>query len=215
MPKNLKIVALAMCLVGFSSSTMAETATDTIDVYAGLAPALELSCTDVHFGVWRVPTGDRGSVTTVTLTAGAFSNGAFATTESASGGGDRVSLSQSSDFNESQVGTCSVTGSTAAENATGSASLLNEDTGQVFGSLVAITSSGDYSFGTIGTPLNTEASMFYTLELSDRAPTIDANGEARFAVVGEFTIPQTIDADWYGGYKSNGSETVQFDDAPQ
>jgi len=52
----------------FVGQAAAETATDTIDVYAGLAPVMELSCSDVNFGVWRVPTGTRsGGATTVAL----------------------------------------------------------------------------------------------------------------------------------------------------
>lgn len=204
--------AAAIVAAGFASNAAADTATDTIEVYAGLAPALELTCTDVHFGVWRVPTGDRGGVTTVALTAGAFSSGAFETTAAATGFADRVALSKNAAFDEPQVGTCVVTGSTAAENAPGSASIIDEDGVQAFGSVVAIGTAGDYEFGTIGVPANEEAQMSYLLELNNRAPVFDANGRTEFAVEGTLTIPQTITAGDLGGYKSNASHTVAFND---
>ncbi|MFU8785590.1 hypothetical protein, partial [Aliidiomarina sp.] len=59
--------AAAIVAAGFATNVAAETASDTIEVYAGLAPVLELTCTDVHFGVWRVPTGDRTESNMITL----------------------------------------------------------------------------------------------------------------------------------------------------
>ncbi|HEY7884494.1 MAG TPA: hypothetical protein VIC08_06045 [Cellvibrionaceae bacterium] len=204
MHKNLNIVALATCLVGFSSSSSAETATDTIEVYAGLAPALELSCTDVHFGVWRVPTGNRGGATNITLTR---QNDALAGDNAG-----RMALSENPAFNGPQAGSCNVTGSSATTG-NGQAILVGESPQQtVSGTLAAIADVSDYKFGTIAIPGGGAGTMAYTLGVSNRTPPISETGTASFSIVGVLTIPNNITSDWFGGYKSSAPHAVQFDD---
>lgn len=103
-----KLTAIATVVAaGFATNVAAETATDTVEVYAGLAPVLEMTCSDVNFGVWRVPTGDRSGTTTVTLDA---SSVATATVTGGSTADTAVSLS--GDYAIAAAGTCNVTGST-------------------------------------------------------------------------------------------------------
>ncbi|MGL5369918.1 MAG: hypothetical protein ACRDBF_02660, partial [Plesiomonas shigelloides] len=49
-----------------SGQASAQPSSDTVDAYAGIAPTLELTCSDVNFGVWRMSTGTRGGATIVT-----------------------------------------------------------------------------------------------------------------------------------------------------
>jgi len=52
MKKLLAALAVAAIPFGiFAGTAAAETATDTVDVYAGLTQVMTLSCTDVNLGV--------------------------------------------------------------------------------------------------------------------------------------------------------------------
>ena len=93
MNKLSKIAAAVAVLAAFASTnTFAETASDTVDAKAGIQPAMELVCTDVSFGVWRIParTGAGGSATfyiggvlTIPGTISANNYGGYKTTTSA------------------------------------------------------------------------------------------------------------------------------------
>ncbi|WP_404400529.1 hypothetical protein LG288_11080 [Idiomarina seosinensis] len=197
MPKNLKIVALAMCLVGFSSSTMAETATDTIDVYAGLAPALELTCSDVNFGVWRVKQGNTG-FKVVLATDSTFS-------VTGTGTGDAA---KSENFPDPVAGSCTATGSAAADASTGTASI----TGDIGETLKAVSAGTTNYFDgqQIGVPTGSKV-LNYTLDLSSTSPVI-TSGTATFTIGGEVDIPADIVAADHGGYVSSAIHTVTFND---
>lgn len=207
--KNFKLRMLSTAIaVGFASNVTAETATDTVDVYAGLAPSLELTCTDVHFGVWRVPVRDGGGSTTVTLTAGTFNTGnsTFPTSEAVTGNDTGVALS--SNFDEPQVGTCLVSGSAAADGTTGTASLPDLSGA----ALAPITDVADYVFGTINIPTSSDPDLLpFSLTLSSTSPTINS-GETQFAIAGAVTLPANITVGQYGGYKYSDSVVVTFND---
>ena len=51
---NLKKVLVIVGLTAVSGSAIAETATDTIEMHAGLVAAITFSCTDLYFRVRRV-----------------------------------------------------------------------------------------------------------------------------------------------------------------
>ncbi|HEY7884493.1 MAG TPA: hypothetical protein VIC08_06040 [Cellvibrionaceae bacterium] len=200
-----KLTTLATIVAaGFATNAAAETATDTIDVYAGLAPVLEMECTDVNFGVWRVPTGDRSGTTTVTLDAGST-----ATATVTSGGAADTAVSLSTKYNAPAAGTCNVTGSTVTSG-NGAASITTGSSGTFLG-----TASNPFATGLAApTALPPGSAFDFTLSLSTATPAINANGEATFQVIGSMEIPNNLVSDNYGAYKSEGSSTVQFDDTP-
>ena len=197
--------AAAIVAAGFASNAAAETATDTVDVYAGLQAVLEMTCSDVNFGVWRVPTGDRGGSTTVTLDE----SGNVSATVTSGGAADNGVANDDDKFDAPAAGTCNVTGSTVSD-ADGAASITTGGSGTFLG-----TNSNPFATGLEKPDALPPGSAFsFTLSLSTATPAIDANGEATFQVVGSMEIPNNLVSDNYGAYISEGSSTVLFDDAP-
>lgn len=201
MKKLMAVVAVAALPLGiFVGQAAAETATDTIDVYAGLAPVMELSCTDVNFGVWRVPATDRIDVNTITL---ADDNGT-----TVGGSGETAGIALSSNYEVPAAGICTVTGSAATDDTEGAASIS-----ATTGTMVTAGAAGGNPFATAlagpGTAIN---NMDYTLAVSDSTPVI-TSGEASFKVTGVLTIPALVLSSNYGSYKSTDSHTVTFADA--
>ena len=184
MKKLLATLAVAALPFGiFAGTAAAETATDTVDVYAGLAPVLELSCTDVNFGVWRVPTGDRGDTNTITLAA---NNN---TTVQGSGMSTRIALSTTYNSEPPFAGSCTVAGSNAADDAEGSAFLSVTS-----GTLIGTTGN---SYSSQNTAPTDAAILTYTLAVSDATPAI-SSGAASFNITGVMTIPQVLVVANYG-----------------
>lgn len=209
MKSSMKLKALIVAIaVGYVSNIAAETASDSVNVYAGLMPALELTCSDVHFGVWRVPVRTGGTATTIALTAGVFTDSSYASLTAVTG--NTSGVAQSVIFDEAQVGTCVATGSRTPTSTAGSAT-FSGDVSAI--SLSAITNSSEYTFGAINAPTSPDPlSLSYTLGISPVAPLLNA-GEATFAITGTLNIPADISVADYGGYKSDASITVTFTDA--
>ena len=200
MKKLIAGVAVAALPFGiFVGQAAAETATDSVDVYAGLAPVLELTCTDVNFGVWRVPAGERGGANTITLAA----NGA--TTVGGTGTATSIALSGTYNSTAPFAGSCTVSGSNATDATEGAAS-LSVTSGTLAGTTVNSYSSQDVA------PAH-DANLTYTLEVSDATPAI-SSGAASFDITGVMTIPEALVVDNYGEYKGLVSHTVSFNDAP-
>lgn len=193
--------AAAIVAAGFATNVAAETASDTIQVYAGLAPVLEMTCTDVNFGVWRVPTGDRGDKTIVTLNASSVATATVFT-----GGAADTAVSLSGKYDNPAAGTCDVTGS-AVSNVNGVAT-LTDGSGIFIG-----TDANTFATGLAEpTDLPLDSVFKFTLGLSTGTPAINADGEATFKVIGSMEIPNNLVTNNYGAYKSEGSVTVEFDD---
>jgi len=201
MVASLAVAALPFGI--FVGQAAAETASDTVDVYAGLAPVMELSCEDVNFGVWRVPTGDRAAVNTITLT-----NSEGVTTAAVGGIGVLSDISLSGNYDDPQVGLCTVSGSSVADSLTGYAMIDSEDS--VLGATMVSTNANPFAEG-LNSPSIT-AGMVYDLTLSNATPEIQS-GTAFFYVSGVLTIPAAVVADNYGAYRSTASHTVSFNDA--
>ena len=199
MVASLAVAALPLGL--FVGHAAAETASDTVDVYAGLAPVLELACSDVNFGVWRVPTGARGAVNTIALLAGS---------QTEVGGTGSGAIALSANYLAPQAGYCSVSGSTVADNATGVASI-----GLATGTMISSgAAAGGNIFAAALAGPDAVAAMSYTLAISVLEPVI-TSGQASFNVTGVLTIPAELVSDNYGAYKGSVSHTVSFADAPQ
>ncbi|WP_404400527.1 hypothetical protein LG288_11075 [Idiomarina seosinensis] len=207
-----KLTTLATIVAaGFATNAAAETATDTIDVYAGLAPALELTCNSVKFGVWRVPVRSSGGVTTINLNDDGSSN---ATTTTATNT-DKVALKTDTD-SQPELGQCSFTGSSAPESATGMAISFATSS-----SAAGTASAGAVADGTmIAAPNNeyadidgasTPAALVYDLSFPTTTA-IASDGTGSFVIEGVLTIPETIAIANYGAYKQDGTITVTIDD---
>lgn len=199
-----------MVAAGFATNVAAETATDTIDVYAGLAPVLELICTDVKFGVWRIPVRSLNGTTTITLT-----NNAGATEHAVGGNDTGVSLSDAAAAAPA-LGSCAFTGSVATEGAeTMGVTMATTVTGATMagGSLTGGTmvsaADNEYVAG-LSFPV-TAAALGFTLSFP-QLTAVDANGEGSFKIAGVLTIPETIVPNNYGGYKQDGTITVTIND---
>jgi len=202
--KRFTKISLCAAVVAASLATtaQAETANTTVEVYAGLASVMELTCSDVNFGVWRVPTGTRtgssSGATTITL------NDADSATVTA-GSSDKVALSNA--WTAPKTGTCNVTGSARTDGGSGTASL--SDASGNFATSVG-TGFENESIDAPSTPLS-EGSFTYALTLSSTTPEISGTGTSAFTIQGTMSIPDNLVADNYGGYKS-ADITVTFDD---
>lgn len=191
------IVAAAAVL----SSAAAEEATADISVYAGLEPVMQLTCTDMNFGVYQIARGDRGigsNPTRVSLTAGVDgSTGLLETFISfVNAGQDQIALSDKPQFDGPQPAICVVTGSRAKNMAIA----ITRDP-------VAFTSM---PFSGVGTnpfattlldPRAAASGIVGFFNVPDSVVT-DAEGNAEFTITGEVRIPNNLSADNYGSYKA-------------
>lgn len=178
-----------------SGQASAQSSSDTVDAYAGIAPTLELTSSDVNFGVWRLGTGTRGGATIVTLP----SNGTAATHS-----GGTAALSTSNSHQAPVRSTCQLKGSGAA-NGTPATVTLADNTNMAF----AGASSNTFAT-TLGAPL-TAAVLTADLTVSSLTPTI-SGGDTQFYLGGVLTIPDNIVAANYGSYKTTAPLTVTLED---
>jgi len=188
------LVVVTLSLGLFVGQAAAETATDTVDVYAGLAPVMELSCTDVNFGVWRVPTDSRSGNTTITL----VKEGTASVTS-----GSSTNIALSGNWLAPQAGSCTVSGSGAANGITGQVGISSAT-----GSFVGNSGSGfeAEAIAEAGTPVAS-----FTYALTNTTPVAMAAGATSFTLHGTMEIPDGLIAANYGGYQSP-SITVDYVD---
>lgn len=201
MKTTIKLTLGAALVAGsLAGVAKAETSNATIDVYAGLSSVMELTCSDVNFGVWRVPTGTRsGGATTVSLTSSD-------TTSITSGGTDKIALSTK--YEAPKSGKCIVSGSTAADSAKGAASITAGDTGSF------VTNGGTgFNNETLAAPTAVVSGFTYSLAVTEGSPTINS-GAASFGITGTMVIPDSLTNDNYGGYQAS-SVTVTFNDTQE
>jgi len=197
MKTTTKIFSIAALSLLTASSVFAEQASDSVDAKAGLAPALELSCTDVSFGVWRVPVRSSGGTTTITLDRAND-------TVAASGNTTRVAQSNTDISWDHSRGECTLSGSTAAD-ATAATITIASNTDMAFTAANAATT------GYVGLDAATAAASM-TASLNVPNTTTITSGSSTFYVGGVLTIPQAIIADNYGGYKTSSSATITAND---
>ena len=199
MNKLSKIAAAVAVLAAFASTnTFAETASDTVDAKAGIQPAMELVCTDVSFGVWRIP-ARTGAATTITLDKGTGD-------VVASGNTSRVAQSTANASWLHNRGTCTLSGSTAANGASVTIT-MSGNTAMPFDAANSTTTG----FAGLNAPTTAVSGMQATLD-APATVTLGAGGSATFYIGGVLTIPGTISANKYGGYKTTTSATVTAND---
>ncbi|MEL4204261.1 hypothetical protein P0W48_13005 [Plesiomonas shigelloides] len=178
-----------------SGQASAQTSSDTVDAYAGIAPTLELTCSDVNFGVWRMGTGARGGATIVTLP----SNGTSATST-----GGTAALSNANSHQAPVRSTCQLKGS-GAPNGTAATVTLKDNTSMTFTG----TSSNNFAV-TLPAP-GTAAALTANLTAFTLAPVI-SGGATQVYIGGELTIPDNIVEANYGSYKTSAPLTVTLED---
>lgn len=189
----MKKVLLLASAVWIASGVQAQQIVSTsVNAVAGLAPVMALTCTDVNFGVWTVPAGDRGGVTTLSMTVNSpDSSGAV---ESIVVGG----VPTVAQIYPDTAGRCVVQGAWNSLTAA-----ISNNSGMAFG-----TSNHIVALGSVKVPTVANTSMTANLVLSTLTPSVNASNEAFFYVVGDLTIPNNLIAANYGGYRANVSATV-------
>ncbi len=195
----MKKVLILAAMLG-SLGAQAQSTSGSVNVIAGLSPVMKLTCSDVNFGVWRVPAGDRGGITTVTLRVNGDTQGAQTTADLT---GVQTEVSLATGYQVPTAGYCKLEGSNGYVGSTASAS-INGATGMAF-----TTNNHD----NLKLPL-TAAGVTANLTLSTAAPVVTDLGEAHFRVVGAMTIPNNLVRANYGGYKAVTPATVVVNEAP-
>jgi hypothetical protein len=188
-----KVAVMALSLTIFASAPLFAAAegpvSDTVDALAGLAPVLDLACTPVSFGVWRVPTGARAAVNTVTLTM------EDTTTKYTASGS--ISLGSGATATP-YAGVCAMTGSNNMSS-TGAALVMTNNTAMAFSGAAVLNRVTPTTSAALTATLATPATV-----------SIDADGAATWYVVGELTIPNNLVTANYGGYQSTTAATATY-----
>lgn len=190
-----------LLLIPLCVTVYAETATDEIDVYSGLAPVMMLTCTDLNFGVYQIARGDRGisGDTSATLNwslvydRDSSSDVMTAEISFTNAGLDSIALSDKPEYDAPAPAVCTVSGSR----------VINSNIG------VSSSVSGTFPFaGTGGNPFATTLAIPNSgvtgMEGRMTVPAtvaLDANGSGTFVITGQVWIPNNLSADNYGSYK--------------
>jgi len=200
MKMTMKAALFAATLSAFTAlpvqAQTANTVSVSVNARAGLAAITTVECTDVNFGVWRVPIRSTGGASFITLTI----TGAGATVATLTGNNTTVSLA--TNYLAPTAGVCNIIGAfnrNSSDNVT-IANNLNMP-------MVASSHEGLPTPGTL-------AAMFVDLTTVS-STAISSTGTGTFKVVGVLTIPAAIVAQNYGGYVTREPATVSvFDIIP-
>jgi len=178
--------------LGLSQNAIADTATDDLEITAGLTEALTLSCDSaLNFGITRLGELTRGGETTLAVSAetGNLTTGG-STTGVTAGSGSR--------------GVCTIAGSSAAAN--------TSVTVQIGGSAVgdaSTTLDGDVSaFSGLDAPESDATLTVDSFQLNPADVQIDANGGTSFGIGATLTIPASVSENNLGGYKNTVTISV-------
>lgn len=150
-----------------------------LNVQAGLLPALQLVCTDIDFGVWRVQTRDGGGASSVELDD----------RDGTTLGGETAGLSKANTAHQPVAGTCTVSGSQAASGQKIAISLVNVAD-------VDFDGSNDSELGRPGAV----ALMKANIKVPNKV--VVNGGSASFKLWGTLSIPAKIIRENYGAYVS-------------
>ncbi|MGL4857754.1 hypothetical protein [Plesiomonas sp.] len=194
MHKSIRISAIATGMLFFAGSALAHTDDATVNAYAGIAPVLTLTCTDLNFGVWKVAIGGRSNVTTITLAADANNTA----TSSDSG----VALSKG--YSPATAGACDLTGSLALDGTLADVVLSNNTNVEFIGQ-----ASTKFAAGILKPAA--DAALRATVTASTLTPII-TNGTGRFYLGGVLTIPNNLNKSNYGGYITKNLIGIVADD---
>jgi hypothetical protein len=193
-------MAAAVLAFGASSPALADTASGTLQIEAGLVAGLTLSCPKpLTFGVWFVQSADReGGLTRFRLTPNV--PGALPSPNLVEGRGTSVLPGPGQ-------GECLVTGSVAEDNTE-----LAVSFGTSFVDLAAEAVLGLDAPGSAA-GVRVENFLFRPATQGAGVPSVSAppkivDGQAEFAVGGELVIPNNLTAENFGGYSGSITITV-------
>lgn len=190
--KAVLAAAIAATMIGAPSAASAQDSREaTVQARAGIVPVLNLVCTPVNFGVWRMPIRSTGGTTTVTLTVASGDQATALTTATATGNVASVALA--SGYQAPDAARCTVSGATKLNQTIQTS--IRDNTNLLFGA------STHDNLMNPGTP----ASLLANLSLATTGVAIDNNGTGVFRVAGVLTLPQTIAQANYGGYSTQGA----------
>lgn len=184
--------------MGLSQTALAETASDDLEITAGLIEALTLSCdTALSFGITRLTLEGRTGSTTITVAA---SDGATTLSGYTSGVTAGTGV----------AGVCTISGSAADENDPVTVKIGGTEA-DLIATGVSVDLEGNASaFDDLAAPDPALTGLAVT-ELGLNGPvTIDNSGGATFQIGGDLTIPQTVVTGNLGGYST--TITVEVDD---
>jgi len=184
--------AALLGLTGVNASAN-DTVSASVNALAGLSPVLSLACTDVNFGVWRVPVRSSGGTTSVTLTVSANTSGGSTT---ATSGGNTTGVALASGYNVPNAGVCTVNGSNNPSQ-TIQTGIDNN---------VALT-FGASNHNNLNNPQQVVSGMAADLTLGGAGVAINTQGAGSFRVTGVLTIPEGIAETNYGGYRTSTGGT--------
>lgn len=219
------LVPVALIMMSFSGKASAETATDDVEVYAGLMPIMKLACTDLKLGVWRLTLGYSGNEFRIGVDR---NNNPLIAFPSGNPWPSRSGVSLSQEPNAApQIGQCNLTGSAAAEGIiaiprafqTGvggdvnRSEYLSSQMGEyVLNDLTLVAVSADNVYADLPQPVDLNKTFKFTVRIPVGSE-IDADGAASFIVWGDFIIsPQTVDNTIFGGYVSESPVSILIDD---
>lgn len=199
---SVRFQSVRMLLAGVSMAVAlpqqagAESATDrSVNAVAGLHPMIELNCTPVNLGVWRVPKRNAGGTTRIMLDIDRAHLGAQISQNTA------VARASGHPDWEPAFGVCTVTQSRALDQSSAVVTIQNNRLLKVVPDANAFTA----------VPAGRANSA---LRIDVYAPTLTriSNGTSTFLIGGGITIPEKIiDAD-YGAYRTATRPLVSVDD---
>lgn len=190
-------ITLALGLsFGLSQNALADTASDDLEVKAGLSQAMSLDCvTDgipLNFGITRINVDAYNTATEITVPA---TSGGSASVDA---GGTGVSAGSV------QRGACALSGSSATNGAT--LTVTFADSGDSSFADNVLTLSGDGSAYSLDAP-TTALSDLTVSSLTSSASSL-TDGASTIGIGGTLNIPATLVADNLGGYSASVQVTV-------
>ncbi|WP_159322587.1 hypothetical protein [Spiribacter roseus] len=193
--KNTVSAAAAVALLVAGSAT-AQTASTGVDAYVGLADAMGVECSDVHFGVWRVEQSLATGTSSVDVIELVGENAAGTVTSDVNflnNGDDFLAVSAATGIDAPAVGECDVTGANTGQSTTSIKFVDPTDSSEVAGDtgvsfdFTAVADASAYAFGPLGAP-QTAASIKGKLVSYTSDKTTPASTFAIDTATGDSTI---------------------------
>ena len=184
----------------FSATLLADIVSDDLQINAGLETGLSLTCFDaLTFGVWFVQSGNReGGATLIRIDPNL--PGTLPSINRISGLAVGVNPGPGQ-------GTCTISGSTAADGTELSVDFVESSVTLIAGAVLGKNTPVNVSDAIVVSRFRfmpSQSSISGTPK--QNANPVLSNGSASFAVGGDLTIPNNLDASNFGGY--NGTLTI-------
>ena len=204
-----KAAAVAIALGVISAPVHADTTTDTVTVFSGLDRILQITCTDLEFGLWSLTNGlateTIGAIPRIRVTAANAQSNNSATAHVVANlqSARRIALAGGLNFSP-KVARCIITGSNLLpDTRPADINVINDsNTNRLMPSAL-----GPYA--AIGAAA-TANGMKFTVEAT--TPTRVSNRTSVCYVQGEFDLPELIERDVMGSYRAQTPIEVVYTD---